>query len=38
LRIFDFNQENIIICRNSELNEEMQLDIHGNSLVFFYNK
>lgn len=37
LRTFDFSQENIAICRNSELSEEMQLHVHGNNLVFFYN-
>jgi len=38
LRTFNFNQKNITICRNSELSKEMQLHVHGNSLVFFYNK
>lgn len=33
LRGFDFSQENIITCHNSELSEEMKLNIRGNSLV-----
>lgn len=33
LRGFDFSQENIAICHNSELSEEKKLDIYGNSLV-----
>lgn len=33
LKGFDFKQEDITICHNSELSKKMKLDIHGNSLV-----
>ena len=38
LREFNFSRNNITICRNSELSNEMKLNIRGNSLVFFYNE
>lgn len=33
LRTFDFSQDNITICHNSELSKKMKLNIRGNSLV-----
>lgn len=33
LRTFDFSQDNIKLCHNSELSKKKKLDIRGNSLV-----
>lgn len=33
LRAFDFKQDNIKLCHNSELSKKMKLNIRGNSLV-----
>lgn len=33
LRTFDFSQDNIKLCHNSELSKKMKLDIRGNSLI-----
>lgn len=38
LKGFDFKQEDITMCHNSELSKKMKLDIHGNSLVLIAQK
>lgn len=38
LRGFNFNQDNIVLCKNNKLGKRKQLPIYGGTLVFYYHK